>query len=692
MKNDDFVKNPISASRITPLALRQSGSTPRSTGPGLSLRSSAQTTVCGFTTSKICILLVAGLCVALLAGACAPRTRPSAAPRLPSRAAEELFHRAEEQYANQAFAKALVLYEEVLSRFPEDPVAPGALMKIGRIYAIQGDPVQARRAFARLLADYPSSDLRPAAMLEVLDSLLRDRRYREVLSRGGEALDMMGSAVDRSRALALIGDAHMALEESAQAVDAYFRSLTLAAPSDQDAAAAKLKAALLRLGPTDVVALAEKPSDGMPMDYLLYQAGMLFAREGRQSDALVLLKAFRNRYPRHVHSAQAEAAIADIEATARGERHILGCLLPLTGAYQTIGQRALRGLELAISQIDSRGGAPAVHMIVKDTASDPDKTLAALQELAAENVSAVIGPIVHAEAAAPEAQRLRIPMIAITQKDGVVGVGDYVFRNFITPRAQVRSLVDFVLGRLGVTKAVALYPDELYGRTFSGLFREEFQAAGGELLTASAYSPDATDFSVPIKRLLRFAQVVPRENTEERPPVSGGSRRRKADEDKVEVIPDFKAIFIPDEPRKAAMLIPQLFYHDIKNVQLIGTNLWHSDALIRNTEAYVQGAIMPDAFFAGSQDPLVRRFVASFEEAYKEPPGFIEAIVYDSAMILFQVASQPGVRFRGDVAAALRFTDGFAGVSGLTRFDASGDSVKKLHILQIRGKQFIELE
>lgn len=637
-------------------------------------------------------LLALGLCLVLLSAGCAPRARPVAEPPQASRAAEELFRQAEKKHADQAYAEALALYEEVFARFPQEPTAPAALMKIGGIHEAQGDPARARQAFTRLVADYPASALAPAAMLEVLNSLFRDRMYREVLDRGEEALGRMTAPADRSRASAVIGDAHMALGESLRAVDAYLRALTLAAPPEQDAAAAKLRTALLRLRPADVTALSERPVDDLPLDYLLYQAGMLFAREGRPGDALVVLKSFLSRYPRHVHAGRAEATIAEIQATARGERHILGCLLPLTGDYQSIGQRALRGLELAISQVDSRAGAPAVHMIVKDTGSDPGQTIAALRELAAENVAAVIGPVVHAEAAAPEAQRLGIPLIAITQKEGVTGIGDHVFRNFITPRAQVRSLVDYAVGKLGAMKAVVLYPDELYGRTFMGLFREEYQAAGGELLTASAYSPEATDFSAPIKRLLRFAQVIPKESAPGRPPAPSGSRRHKAEEEQVEVIPEFKAIFIPDEPRKAAMLIPQLLYHDIKNVQLIGTNLWHSEALIRQAEPYVQGAIMPDAFLAGSAEPLVRKFVAAFEETYQVKPGFIEAIVYDSAMILFQVAGQPGVRFRGDFAAALRLSEGFPGVTGFTRFDGSGDSVKKLHILQIRGKQFVEVE
>jgi ABC-type branched-subunit amino acid transport system substrate-binding protein len=334
-----------------------------------------------------------------------------------------------------------------------------------------------------------------------------------------------------------------------------------------------------------------------------------------------------------------------------------------------------------------------VHLIVKDTASDPEKTVQALLELDREKASAVIGPIVHAEAAAPEAQRLGLPMIAIVQKDNVVGIGDYVFRNFITPRAQMRSLAAYVVRKLDITRAVILYPDETYGLTFMGLFRDEFQARGGEILTALAYSPDAVDYAATVKRLLRFAQEVPREPRLDRVPAKpGDSRRRKTDEKDTDLVFDFQAIFIPDEPKKAGMLVPQLFFHDVKDIQLLGTNLWHSEALIKYADPYVQGAIMPDAFFGGSTEPRVVRFVTGFEEAYQEKPGFMEAMAYDTAMMLLETMRRPEVRFRGDIAAFLKASDGFPGVTGFSRFDPTGDVEKTLHILQVRGKKFIELE
>jgi ABC-type branched-subunit amino acid transport system substrate-binding protein len=70
----------------------------------------------------------------------------------------------------------------------------------------------------------------------------------------------------------------------------------------------------------------------------------------------------------------------------------------------------------------------------------------------------------------------------------------------------------------------------------------------------------------------------------------------------------------------------------------------------------------------------------------------MEAMAYDTAMILLETLRRPEVRFRGDIATYLKASDGFPGVTGFSRFDQTGDVEKTLHILQVRGKKFIELE
>ena len=108
-------------------------------------------------------------------------------------------------------------------------------------------------------------------------------------------------------------------------------------------------------------------------------------------------------------------------------------------------------------------------------------------------------------------------------------------------------------------------------------------------------------------------------------------------------------MFIPDAPKKAGLIIPQLAYYDVKDVLLLGTNLWHSDSLIKMAEQFVQGAVMPDAFFVESESPQVKAFVKKFEETYQERPGFIEAVMYDSAALLLQIVSKPHIRFRSEL-------------------------------------------
>ena len=93
----------------------------------------------------------------------------------------------------------------------------------------------------------------------------------------------------------------------------------------------------------------------------------------------------------------------------------------------------------------------------------------------------------------------------------------------------------------------------------------------------------------------------------------------------------------------------QLAYFDIQDVYLLGTNLWHSDSLIRIADQYVQGAVMADGFFAESTSPAVQNFVKKFEETYQEKPDFIEAVVFDSARILFHAVSRPHIRYRNEI-------------------------------------------
>ena len=85
-------------------------------------------------------------------------------------------------------------------------------------------------------------------------------------------------------------------------------------------------------------------------------------------------------------------------------------------------------------------------------------------------------------------------------------------------------------------------------------------------------------------------------------------------------------------------------------------------------------------------------FVQIFEETYQEKPGFIEAVSYDSAMMVFGVLNKPDLRFKSELKNELLNMAVFSGTTGLTYFDENGDAQKQLYLLRIKGRKFVELE
>ncbi|MBU4413949.1 MAG: penicillin-binding protein activator, partial [Proteobacteria bacterium] len=416
--------------------------------------------------------------------------------------------------------------------------------------------------------------------------------------------------------------------------------------------------------------------------------------------------------------------IEELSTKSVYSRYTIGCLLPLSGSYKDFGCKALKGIELALGQFCSQGDQQSIKIIIKDTGSDPDVAANAVKELFEEHVAAIIGPIFTVETAALEAQNRGIPIVTITQKDNIADIGDYVFRNFFSPKMQVETIVSYAIEELGLKNFAILYPNENYGKVFMNLFWDEVMAYDGKVVGVESYELDSTDFADPIKKLVGLYYELPEdlkntddliededksydfdeveneidaegENEEEEIDKVDEENYREKDEpfnDEPEPIVDFDAIFIPDSPKRAGLIIPQLSFYDVDNVYLFGTNLWRSDILIKMARQYVQNAIMPDIFFAESSSEKVRDFVRTFEKTFMEKPGFIEAVAYDTAMMLFQIVSRPDVRFRSAVKNELMKLSNFQGVTGLTSFDNNGELRKDLYLLKIKGNKFIELK
>ncbi len=604
-------------------------------------------------------------------------------------AGDELFLRAENLYHEKSYKEAFEKYNRYLSYFPKGPLADDSLMKMGLIYTAVGKDKKARKIFNRLLSEYPDSPLVYDARVEILVTYYNEDKFSEVIQLASGLLEDKVSRVQLTRIYEILGDTYVAMDSPEDSIYFYNMAYEKSKDEEKEPIVEKLKEAVSRLDSENVLLLLSHLEDKLPRSYLMYQLGLNYSKEEKLDDSVKVLTEFIKSFSDHENVAQAKLLIEEIAAKSVYSRYTIGCLLPLSGRYKMYGNRAMKGIELALGRFSSHGNNLPINLVIKDTGGDPEKAVLAMKELLNDKVAAIIGPIITAEPVATEAQYSGIPMITITQKENITDIGDNVFRNFITPEMQVKTIVAYAVEVLEVKSFAILYPQEKYGTTFMNLFWDEVLKYEGKVVGVESYNPAHTDFSDSIRKLVGLYYEVP-DDLKEKKDVEEEDKDKK--EEEPEAIVDFEAIFIPDAPNKAGLIIPQLAFHDIEDVYLLGTNLWHSKKLIDMTKEYIQRAIIPDGFSPESTSVRVRDFVDNFEKTYGEKPGFIEAITYDTSMILFQTLSRPDVRSRNAIKNELMGLKNYQGVTGLTSFDDNGDVEKQLSLLRIKGDKFIDLE
>jgi branched-chain amino acid transport system substrate-binding protein len=612
---------------------------------------------------------------ALSAGACAPR-KIIVAPAQPRIAAsDQLFLQAEKAFEQKSWDQAMALYQDYLKRFPHGWRVPAALMKVGAIHDARNAHLAAIQVYEAILSRFPESAFADDARYAILASHYAAGQYGQVTMLAAEFLSRTPSRLQRIKILAILGDSHLAMGKTPEAVSDFSQALENAGAEETRALKAKLKQAVGGLTSAQIQTLLDQRPSAVLRGYLIFQLGLNAYHEQQKKAAGKALTEFITQFPDHEDVSRAKQMLNELAAMPVHVQRIIGCLLPLSGPYQAYGNRALKGIELAMMQASQQVDAPAIHLEIKDTGSQGQGAVTAVSQLATMGAAAIIGPLVSPEAPARAAQAAGIPMVVLSQKEGIPEIGDHIFRNFLTPRMQVNALVRYAVGQRGMHRFAILYPSENYGTTFENLFWNAVVASGATITGAQAYNPSDTDFATPIKKLAG-------------PNRSTGTQQGQAASSSV----DFEALFLPDAPQKAGLIIPQLAFNDVTGVTLLGTNLWDSEQLINMATDYLQGAVLVDGFFVHSQREVVKTFVEQFKTVYGEFPGYMEAVAYDTATLLFKVLSDPKIKRGQDILEALKHMKPFDGVTGTTAFDASGEAIKTPYLLQVRGKQLVELD
>jgi ABC-type branched-subunit amino acid transport system substrate-binding protein len=168
----------------------------------------------------------------------------------------------------------------------------------------------------------------------------------------------------------------------------------------------------------------------------------------------------------------------------------IGTILAFTGDLANFGPPMRNGADLAVEQINNGGGVldRTLEVVHKDEGTSSQVSIEAARALInVEGVNAIVGPISSgttqsvAETVTVPQQIVQISPSATSPALTVLGDNDFLFRTTVSDAAQGVVLAKLAREQ-GFNTASALYVNNAYGEGLANVFKESFEAEGGQVM------------------------------------------------------------------------------------------------------------------------------------------------------------------------------------------------------------------
>jgi len=342
----------------------------------------------------------------------------------------------------------------------------------------------------------------------------------------------------------------------------------------------------------------------------------------------------------------------------------IGVLATLSGESISVGESTTMGAELAVANLQANGGISvggqnrAIKLVIEDDQDQVDACLNAVRKLIyQDNVAAIIGPQFSRNAipAAQLAEEAKVPLISPRATNPEVTKDkSYAFRTIFIDPFQGEVMANFARQELGATTAGILYDvASAYNRGIAEVFRDSFEAAGGQVVAFESYTTGETDFT-PYLTPIREAQ------------------------------PD--VLFLPNYEFEVPVQVQQAKTLGMTSI-LLGSDSWGSITLENRSQ--LEGAYFSDQFSPQTDSPMAQTFIEQFQQTYNQLPTAVAASTYDAVMLVAQAIQQEGEATPDAIRQGLSDIGQFEGVTGTIEFRNTGDPIRSAVILQIQGSEYL---
>lgn len=341
---------------------------------------------------------------------------------------------------------------------------------------------------------------------------------------------------------------------------------------------------------------------------------------------------------------------------------VVGAYLSLSGSDSTFGTDTRDGVELAVAEVNAKGGIKGkkVKVLYEDDKSTPQEASNKVRQLIdRDKAVAILGEVASSRSLAGGliCNTKKVPMV--TPSSTAVEVTkdrEYVFRVCFTDDQQGDVAARFVAETMKKKKVAVLYAaQDTYSSGLAASFAASFKKHGGEIVLEKGYQKGESNFTTYLGELKAAS-------------------------------PD--AIFVPIYYNEMVNVARQAKQAGLPGSIFVGGDGWDSSDLLEGAGTELEGAYFTNHYAPDVPWDNSKAFVTAFQAKYKHEPSSLSAQGYDSALLLFDAIGRATTVTPEAIKVALAQTKDFKGATGNLTIDKDHNANKPIVVVQIKGKKF----
>ncbi len=366
-----------------------------------------------------------------------------------------------------------------------------------------------------------------------------------------------------------------------------------------------------------------------------------------------------------------QAAPAQGGATeADGDVIYFGVNYELTGANPIIGEAAIKGIDMAVNDINAAGGVTVggkqykLAYKAKDNGFNTEESALNAQEFADDpSILAMVGPNDSDMCMATSAVIKEYGLSEIAPWSTLVQLtdNDMILRCCFTDNFQGYILAKYAYEFEGAKTAAILYDmSNPYNVGVAENFQKAFEEFGGKVVEYQSYNGKTgeSDFT---SQMTRIANAAP----------------------DILLLPNFYEEIVVQTTQARDMGYKGKF---------MGSDTWGDDALLEwDTENLLDGAIWVGHYHKDIASQMALDFIEAYHQKYgtEGDPNDIVALNYDAVHVLALGLEKAPELTRAGVHEGLMSIDQYEGVTGtMTWNNGNGDPTKSAVVIQIKDGAF----